>query len=65
MDRLICQDVVTASHSTCVLKLLLHLFSDEKTKNKVTEQCKVKSLESFGVLCVNWFSHYKTVLEIL
>lgn len=43
MDCLICQDVVTASHSTGVLELLLHLSNDKKTKNKVTEQCKVKS----------------------
>ena len=61
MDCLISQDVVTASHSTCMLKFLLHLSSDEKIKNKVTEHCKVRSSCS-AALYVSFF-YYKNVVQ--
>ena len=54
MNCLISQDVVTASHSTCMLKFLLHLSSDKKIENKVTEHYKVRGSRS-ATLCVSFF----------
>ena len=48
---------MTTGHSTCVLKLLLHLSRNEKTKNKVPEHCKGEKFEKF---CV----HYESVLSL-
>ena len=64
MDCLISQDVMAASHSTCMLKFLLHLSSDKKIENKVNEHCKVRSLCS-GALCVSFIKCYKNIDQIL